>query len=146
VIGLNQALGQPRSISHCGGADIGHPQFVIPGGYHVSHRQQRVCAPLSGCDQRQGDADPALKQHIAYAEAAFPRYEMIVEDILADKDEVTVRFTMRATHTGEYMGIPATGKQVAVPGIIIYRVAGGKIVEHWMQFDAVSMMQQLGVQ
>jgi predicted ester cyclase len=102
--------------------------------------------PAALVDQYITDADQALKQHIAYAEAAFPSYEMIVEDMLADKDEVTVRFTMRATHRGEYLGIPATGKQVAVPGIIIYRVAGGKIVEHWLQVDAVSMMQQLGVQ
>jgi steroid delta-isomerase-like uncharacterized protein len=101
--------------------------------------------PATLVDQYIAAADPALKQHIAYAEAAFPCYEMIVEDMLADKDEVAVRFTMRATHTGDYMGIPATGKQVAVPGIIIYRVADGKIVEHWMQFDAMSMLQQLGV-
>ena len=102
--------------------------------------------PATLADQYIADTDQTLKQHIAYTEAAFPRYEMIAEDMLADKDEVVVRFTMRATHKGEYMGIPATGKQVVVPGIIIYRIADGKIAEHWIQVDAVSMMQQLGVQ
>jgi predicted ester cyclase len=101
--------------------------------------------PATLVDQYVADADQALKQHIAYAEAAFPRYELIEEDMIAEKDEVVVRFMLRATHKGEYMGIPATGKQVAVPGIIIYRIADGKIVEHWMQVDAMGMMQQLGV-
>ena len=102
--------------------------------------------PATLVDQYVADADQALKQHIAYVEAAFPRYELIEEDMIAEKDEVVVRFTLRATHKGEYMSIPATGKQIAVPGIIIYRIADGKIVEHWMQVDAMSMMQQLGVQ
>ncbi|MEZ4725925.1 MAG: ester cyclase [Caldilineaceae bacterium] len=91
-------------------------------------------------------SDEALKQHIAGAEAAFPHYEMITEDLIAEGDKVVVRFTMRATHQGDFMGIPATGRQVNVPGIIIYRIADGKIVEHWMHFDALAMMQQLGVQ
>lgn len=92
------------------------------------------------------DADEALQQHIAGAEAAFPHYEMIAEDLLAEGDKVAVRFTMRAAHQGDFIGIPATGRQVNVPGIIIYRITDDKIVEHWIQFDTMTMMQQLGVQ
>ena len=102
--------------------------------------------PAALLDQYIADSDQALKQHIAYSESAFPRYELIAEDMFAEDDKVVVRFTLRATHRGEFMGIPATGKQVAVPGIIIYRLAGGKIAEHWMQVDSVEMMRQLGVQ
>jgi predicted ester cyclase len=91
-------------------------------------------------------ADEILQQHIAGAEAAFPHYEMLVEELIAEGDKVVVRFALRATHQGDFMGIPATGRQVNVPGIIIYRIAADKIVEHWMQFDAMTMMQQLGVQ
>jgi steroid delta-isomerase-like uncharacterized protein len=97
-------------------------------------------------EQYVANADEALKQHIAGAEAAFPHYEMIAEDLLAEEDKVVVRFTMRATHQGDFMGIPATGRQVNVPGIIIYRIADKQIVEHWMQFDSMAMLQQLGVQ
>ena len=50
------------------------------------------------------------------------------------------------SHGGGFMNIPATGQQIAVPGIIIYRIADGKIVEHWMQVDSAALMQQLGVQ
>ncbi|MEZ4619865.1 MAG: ester cyclase [Caldilineaceae bacterium] len=71
---------------------------------------------------------------------------MIADDLLAEADKVVVRFRVRGTHEGDFMGIPATGKAVDVPGIIIYRVADQKIVEHWMQFDALTLMQQLGIQ
>ena len=114
---------------------------------------QQYLAALSGkakppalVKQYVADADETLRQHIAGAEAAFPHYEMITEDLIAEGDKVVVRFTLRATHQGNFMGIPATGRQVDVPGIIIYRIAADKIVEHWMQFDAMTMMQQLGVQ
>jgi predicted ester cyclase len=55
------------------------------------------------------------------------------------------RWTGRGTHSGELMGVPPTGKQVTVTGIDIYRVAGGKLVERWGEFDQMGMMQQLGV-
>ena len=91
---------------------------------------QRYLEAISGkekppalVNQYVADADEALRQHIAGAEAAFPHYEMMVEDLLAEGDKVAVRFTMRATHQGDFMGIPATGRQVNVPGIIIYRIA-----------------------
>ncbi len=82
-----------------------------------------------------------MKQHIAGAEAAFPRDEMITEG-----DKVVVRFAMRATHQGDFMDISPTGRPINAPGIIIYRVDDDKVVEHWMQFDVMALMQQLGVQ
>ena len=97
-------------------------------------------------DQYISEADAVLKQHIAGYEAAFPRYALIKEDMIAEADEVVVRWTMRATYAGGFMNIPATGQQVAMPGIIIFRIADGKIVDHWMQVDSAALMQQLGVQ
>ena len=102
--------------------------------------------PAAMLDQYISDADAVLKQHIAGYEAAFPRYALIEEDMIAEADEVVVRWTMRATYAGGFMNIPATGQQVAMPGIIIYRIADGKIVDHWMQVDSAALMQQLGVQ
>ena len=52
---------------------------------------------------------------------------------------------MRGTHTGEFQGIPPTGKQVTMGGISINRFAEGKLAEHWSQFDSLGLMQQLGV-
>lgn len=97
-------------------------------------------------DRYIADSDAHLKEHIAVFDRAFPRYEMIPHDLVVEGDKVTVRFQLRGTHKGEYMGIPPTGKAVDFDGIIIYRMAGGKIAEHWIQVDSVTFMQQLGVQ
>jgi steroid delta-isomerase-like uncharacterized protein len=96
-------------------------------------------------DEFIADSDAGLKQHIAVAEVAFPRYSLDPEDIFAEGDKVLVRFTLRGTHHGEFMGIPPTGRTVAVPGLIVYRIANGKIAEHWMHMDNMGLMQQLGV-
>lgn len=86
-----------------------------------------------------------MKQHIAEGEAAVPHYELSGEDLIVDGDKVVLRFVWRGTHQGSFMGIPATGRKINVPGIIIYRLADNKIVEHWMQVDSAALMQQLGV-
>ena len=88
--------------------------------------------------------DEALKQHIALFEAAFPRYQLMVEDLIAEMDKVTVRSTFRGTHNGDFMGIPPTGKQATIPVFLIYRLVDDKIVEHWMQADSLGLLQQLG--
>ena len=77
--------------------------------------------------------------------SAFPDTQMTVEDLIAEGDKVVARWTARGTHTGELMGIPPTGKQVTVTGVNIGRVANGRIVEEWGEFDMMGMMQQLGV-
>jgi len=77
--------------------------------------------------------------------SAFPDLQIIPEDLIAEGDKVTMRYGWRATHKGELMGIPATGKQVITSGISILRVANGKIAEQWDSFDNLGMLQQLGV-
>jgi steroid delta-isomerase-like uncharacterized protein len=77
--------------------------------------------------------------------AGFPDYETVIEDMIAEGDKVAARIMMTGTHTGEFMGIPATGKRVEFTGIYIARIANGKIVEHWGEEDGVSLLQQLGV-
>jgi predicted ester cyclase len=88
-------------------------------------------------------SDEALIQHILDFEAAFPRYEFLEEDMIAEGDRVAVRGTSRGTHEGEFFGIEPTGRQVEISGIIIYRIEGGRIAEHWMQVDVMGLMQQL---
>ena len=76
--------------------------------------------------------------------AAFPDMHVVVEDMIAEGDKVAYRFTLRATHQGEFLGIPPTGKAVTVTGIYISRFAGGKCVEDWCSFDNLGLLQQLG--
>ena len=52
--------------------------------------------------------------------------------------------TVTCTHTGDFIGIPAIGKSIKVEEAHISRYADGKVVEHWVQMDMMSMMQQLG--
>ena len=77
--------------------------------------------------------------------SGFPDGRLTIEDQVAEGDVVVTRWGGRATHTGEFMGIAPTGKQVAVEGIVINRLADGKFVEAWQQFDRLLMLQQLGV-
>lgn len=77
--------------------------------------------------------------------SAFPDQHTAIHAILAEGDRVAVRHTHHGTHQGELMGIPPTGKTIAVDGIEIFRVQDGKIVEFWHRDDLLGLMQQLGV-
>ncbi|MGD2144866.1 MAG: ester cyclase [Anaerolineae bacterium] len=85
------------------------------------------------------------KRFITMYRTAFPDLQMTVEDQIAEGDKVVNRWTSRGTHKGVLMGIPPTGKQVTLTGIYVARIVGGKIIEEWGNFDALGMMQQLGV-
>ncbi|MHC4519796.1 MAG: ester cyclase, partial [Planctomycetota bacterium] len=73
----------------------------------------------------------------------FSDSRITIEDMIAEGDKVAVRWTWSGTHTGEFMGIPPTGRQTTVAGISIHRFADGKFVESWVNYDALGMMQQL---
>ena len=76
---------------------------------------------------------------------AFPDVRSIAEDVIVEGDKVVERFTAWGTFNGEFMGIPPTGKAGSTTGINIFRVANGKIVEHWGNSDDLGMMQKMGV-
>jgi steroid delta-isomerase-like uncharacterized protein len=77
---------------------------------------------------------------------AFPDIRMDVEDLIADGDKSVARVRATATHHGEFMGVPPTGKLVEIQLIDIMRFNGdGRVCEHWGVADMLSLMQQLGV-
>ena len=86
-----------------------------------------------------------LKASVSGFLSAFPDLKVTSDFQVAEGDKVVMRYTATGTHTGELMGMPATGKRVHMTGISIARVAGGKIVEEWNEADMMGMMQQLGV-
>ena len=91
------------------------------------------------------DLDRAgMKQMMPAFFTALPDLHYTVEDLIAEGDKVVSRFTARATHQGEIMGVPATGKGVTYTGIYISRFAGGKCVEDWFSGDMLGLFQQLG--
>ena len=96
-----------------------------------------------------GAPDPlnleGFRQLAAVFLAAFPGGQHSIDDIIAEGDKVVTRITYRGAHTGDLMGIPPTGKHVAVSAMTIDQIANGKIVETWRLFDQMGMMQQIGV-
>ena len=80
---------------------------------------------------------PALPQ-------AFPDVLFEVENLVAEGDKVAFRLIWDATHQGEFFGIPPTGTRATVTEMHIFRIADGKVVERWGEWDALGLMQQLG--
>ena len=84
-------------------------------------------------------------QSIAAFRSGFPGITFTVEDQMEDGDKVVTRWLATGEHTGNLYGIPPTHKKMTLTGISIYRVANNKIVGSWVEYDRMSMMQQLGV-
>jgi steroid delta-isomerase-like uncharacterized protein len=89
--------------------------------------------------------EPAgVRQLVALYRAAFPDLHLEPEVAFAEGDMVAVRWLVSATHQGELMGIPATGRSLSIAVIELFRLTGGKIVEQWVAIDNLGMLQQLG--
>ena len=85
-----------------------------------------------------------FKQLLPTLRRAFPDALFDVEDLVAEGDKVALRLIWNATHLGELFGIPPTGNRATVTETHVFRVADGKVVERWGEWDALGMMQQLG--
>ena len=96
--------------------------------------------PLPG--QSQGAA--GQKQTCQMVVTGLSDRRTLQDDLLAIDDVVVENWLFEGTHTGDFMGVPATGRQLHVRGIEIWRFADGKIVERWGVIDTGSVMQQLG--
>ena len=86
-----------------------------------------------------------LKMQLGIYHQAFPDLNITVEDMVADDDKIVVRYTIRGTHGGELMGIPATGKVAEFRGISMVQLANGKVVEEFSLADMMTLFQQLGL-
>lgn len=75
--------------------------------------------------------------------AAFSEIHVSIDDSLADGDMVCVRWTFTGKHTGPGLGVDPTGAVFRVTGISILRVAGGKLIEGWQNWDMLGLMEQL---
>ena len=86
-----------------------------------------------------------VKKFVTEYRSAFSDIEDIAEDMIGEGDKVVTRWTLRANHTGDFRGIPATGNRVHITGIGIFRFSeDGKVVESWDSLDQLGMMRQLG--
>jgi steroid delta-isomerase-like uncharacterized protein len=95
-----------------------------------------------------GKKSATLAEDLEYAKGwrkAFPDGRYSVDQVIAEGDFVAVYFTGRGTNTGAGNSLPATGKEVELPGVTIFRFVGGKIAEEWNVYDRMSLLKQLGL-
>ena len=92
----------------------------------------------------QGTGLQGLKDRVTILRDAFGQ-TFTVEDVVAEGDRVVVRWTGLGTHSGEFMGIPPTGRSFTIAGIDVIRFENGRMAEHWHVVDQLALMQQLGL-
>jgi steroid delta-isomerase-like uncharacterized protein len=83
-------------------------------------------------------------QYLGVLRAAFPDLNFTVEDEVSNGEKAAGRFTMRGTHQGEFMGIPASNNAVEIRGVDFFRLENDRIKEIWVSLDSFGLMQQLG--
>jgi steroid delta-isomerase-like uncharacterized protein len=86
----------------------------------------------------------AVRQFAVMFREAFPDVRGEIEELLAEGTYAVVRWTARATHQGEFLGVPASSRQVTVTGTSIYRLVGAQIAEEWTHADMLGLLQQIG--
>jgi steroid delta-isomerase-like uncharacterized protein len=92
-----------------------------------------------------GRGPESEKKRATLYRTAFPDLRLTIDDIIAEGETVMARWSCRGTHKGDLSGIAATGKQVTISGVAVARFTKGKMVEGWVNWDALGLMQQLGV-
>ena len=85
------------------------------------------------------------KQGVTSWRAAFPDFQLTIDEISAGDNKVTVEWTFAGTHQGEFMGVAATGKKATNTGIAVMTFTGGKISKTSVAFDSLNLWRQLGV-
>ncbi|WP_255168024.1 ester cyclase [Natrononativus amylolyticus] len=84
-------------------------------------------------------------RHVEVAREAFPDATVTIEDMIAEDDEVLVRFVFEGTHEGQFAGFDPTGNRVRSTTMVLMRLADGKIVERWEESDGLEFLEQLEV-
>jgi steroid delta-isomerase-like uncharacterized protein len=75
---------------------------------------------------------------------SFPDLRITIEDSMAEGERVTARVRLEGTHRGAGLGVPPTGRRIAVNGIVLVRIVGGQIVEGWNSWDQLGLLRQIG--
>jgi len=85
----------------------------------------------------------AFRDYYAAIRSAVPDARYEVEDLIAEGDRVVVRWRLLGTHRGDFRGIAPTGRAIALKGIAIYRVEGGKLMERWVVSDLHGLLEEI---
>ena len=91
-----------------------------------------------------GTGSNGLKNQVTTLRTAFPDLRLNIEELLQDADTVSARLTAQGTHKGNFLNIPATGRNIKTTGILISHVKNGKLTDSYINWDAVTVLQQIG--
>lgn len=86
-----------------------------------------------------------FKAFVAAFRSAFPDLRLHIKDLLQEGEATCLSFSMTGTHRGDFFGVPATGKAVALNGMVMSRFKDGRIHQEWELLDNLSLFQQLGL-
>ncbi len=108
---------------------------------YVGHFMSSTVQPASGPEW--------YRQYVTIYRAQYPDLHITIEDQLTDGDKGGVRWTLSGTHRGETrtslgITIPPTGRRINITGVILFRLANGKIAEEWWEYDRLGLLMQLG--
>ena len=92
----------------------------------------------------QGNGPEGFIQFFTMLRTAFPDMKVTVDHLVADDDNVAFAYTLTGTHSGDFLGVPATGKTIRARGMQITRFENGKQVERWGSSDQLGILQQIG--
>lgn len=93
-----------------------------------------------------GSGPEGIKREVSIYQRGMPDARWVVHEVLAaENDTVVVRWTGQGVHQGELAGIPPTGRSISVEALSLFQLRNGQIVEMWDAWDALAMMQQLGL-
>jgi steroid delta-isomerase-like uncharacterized protein len=140
-------------ITECRGAMVQHETAIRSAYERISAGDLDGFAALVADDFVEHDDIPGIPptkagmlDYFRLLLSAFPDMQLEVEDLIESGDKAVARVSARATHQGEFMGIPPTGKRAEMQLIDIMRFdENGFVCEHWGVADMLSLMQQLGV-
>jgi len=110
---------------------------LIDQNYDPGYRGHETLNPDVGREQ--------LKKNIQMYRTAFPDLSLKVDEVAAAGDKVLLRWTVRGTHKGPFLGTPPTGKPFKTQGITVYTFRNAKILEEWTQWDALGLIRDLGI-
>jgi steroid delta-isomerase-like uncharacterized protein len=86
-----------------------------------------------------------VKDHLTSLKGGFPDLVFDVEDMISDGDQIIIKWTARGTNTGDYFGMPPTGKPIEITGMNTWKTRDGQAIEGWVNRDDMGLLQQLGV-
>jgi steroid delta-isomerase-like uncharacterized protein len=114
---------------------------------HISVLDEIAAADYVENDPFPGQANGLddLKARVSTLLTAFSPCAFTIEDTVAEDDRVVVRWNSTGTHSGDFLGIPATDRGYTIAGVDIHRVTDGRMAEHWHVVDQLSQLQQLGL-